>query len=333
MPQQLSSLSRASTLTPTTAALAVLCCLLWAGAYVTGKYAIGTEEAPGFGPFRTAFFRFGLAGVLLGIWGLWRDPTSLKIAREDWPAFGRLALLGMCLTYVFNYPGLDLSSGTAAALIMATEPVWIAILAVLFLRERLTLARLMGIVLGLTGAFLVVLSTQKPDAVGTTAGGKVMLGNILLVLSLLWESGAVLTVKKLTARYKGQAIVTYEFLVGSLMLAPFAAWEMVQRGPLHPAPSAWMSFAYLLVACTLVAYTLWFRLLAQVDASEITVFIFLQPVIGTLIGIFWLHDPFTPVTFAGAALVLAGVWGITRQGQKQEKCETISEIPEIKGKI
>lgn len=293
--------------------LALLCCLLWAGAYVTGKIAIGTTEAPGFGPFRAAFFRFGVAGAILVLWGLWKDAAGLRIAREDWPAFGRLALLGMCLTYTFNYGGLALSTGTAAALIMATEPVWIALLAVLFLKERLTLPRFLGIVLGLTGAVMVVLSTQRTGGGSTPAATQAMMGNLLMVLSLLWEAGAVLTAKRLTARYKGETIVTYEFLLGALMLAPFAAWEMYQRGPLHPTAAAWGSFAYLLIACTLIAYTVWFRLLALTDASELTVFIFLQPVVGTLIGVFLLHDPFSAVTLAGAALVLGGVWGITRQ--------------------
>jgi drug/metabolite transporter (DMT)-like permease len=299
-------------------AIATFCCLLWAGAYVTGKIAIGTPDAPGFGPFRAAFFRFGLAGAVLALWGLWRDPSSLRVRRQDWPAFGRLALLGMCLTYTFNYTGLALSTGTAAALIMATEPVWIAILAVLFLRERLTLNRFLGIVFGLSGAVLVVLSTTKPDAAGSAASpaARVMLGNILMVLSLLWEAGAVLTVKQLTARYSGRTVVTYEFLLGAVMLAPFAAWEQAHSGPLNPTLAAWGSFAYLVTGCTLVAYTLWFKLLETADASEVTVFIFLQPVVGTLLGVALFHDPFTRLTLVGALLVMAALAAIMRQGSR-----------------
>lgn len=294
--------------------LAILCCLLWAGAYVTAKIAVGSPEHPEFGPFRAAFFRFGIAGALLTAWGLWRDPLSLRIARADWPRFGRLALLGMCLTYTFNYGGLALSTGTAAALIMATEPVWIALLAVLFLRETLTPPRFAGIVLGLTGAVLVVLSTQKPGSAGTPAAGAAMLGNLLMVASLLWEAGAVLTVKRLTERYPGRVIVTWEFLIGSVLLAPFAVWEGLRYGPMSPSPAAWGAFAYLLIPCTLIAYTLWFRLLEVADASELSVFIFLQPVLGTLLGVFLLGDPFTRLTGIGAALVLLGVAGITVAG-------------------
>lgn len=302
-----------STLTPMTAMLATFCSLIWSGAQVTGKIAIGTPDAPGFGPFRLAFFRFAIAGALLFLWALWRDPSSLTVQRRDWPIFLRLALLGMGLTYVFNYAGLALSSGTAAALIMASEPVWISVLAMLFLQEKMTVPRLFGIIFGLSGALTVVLTTQKAATGSNTSS---LLGNLMIVLSLLFEAGAVLTVKQLTARYTGRTIVTYEFLIGSLMLAPFAIYETATNGPIHPTTAVWSAFAYLIVACTLVAYPLWFRLLETTDASDVTLFIFLQPVIGTLIGIVLLHEPFSIWTAAGAFLVLLGVWNLTWKGQR-----------------
>ena len=309
-------------------ALAIVCNLFWAGAYVTGKLAIGTPETAGFGPFRAAFFRFGVAGLVLVGWGLLRAPDSLRLRKEDLPAFARLALLGMCLTYVFNYTGLRLSTGTAAALIMVTEPVWIALLAVVFLRERLTVLRGAGVVLGLTGALLVVISTQRPETAGTTAASAVLLGNLLMVASLLWEAGAVLTVKRLAARYSGRVIVTYEFLLGSLLLAPFAAWETWAQGPILPSPAAWGAFLYLVGPCTLFAYTVWFVLLERADASELSIFIFLQPVVATVIGVLR-RDPFTAVTALGAVLVLAGVGAIMRAGARREEGPPVGPLPEM----
>ncbi|MBC8137931.1 MAG: DMT family transporter [Fibrella sp.] len=303
-----------SPLTPRTAMIATFCSLLWSGAYVTGKIAIGTPDEPGFGPFRLAFFRFGIAGVLLAAWLLWRNRSALQVRRDDYGAFFRLALLGMGLTYVFNYGGLALSSGTAAALIMASEPVWIAALAVVFLKERLTVPRLFGIVFGLTGAVTVVLSTQKSGGAGGTFP---LLGNILMVLSLLFEAGAVLTVKRLTQHYSGMTIVTYEFLLGALLLAPFALWETLANGAAHPTVGAWGAFAYLITGCTLLAYPLWFRLLETTDASDVTLFIFLQPVVGTLIGVALLHEPFTAWAAIGAFLVLIGVWNLTASGKRE----------------
>jgi drug/metabolite transporter (DMT)-like permease len=316
MSDELSSGTRpASTLTPVSIGLAILCCLIWAGAYVSGKAAIGTPDAPGLGPFRTAFLRFAIGGGLLALWGWWRDPGSMRIARADWPALGRLALLGLALTYAFNYAGLSLSTSTAAALIVPTEPIWIALLATIFLRERLTPPRLFGIACGVTGTFLVVLSTQKPDAAAPAAHGfgGAMLGSLLMVLSLLWESIGILTAKRLTARYRGRAILAYEFLFGALLLAPLAVWEAHRDGVAVPSTATWAAFAYLLFACTLVAYPLWFRLLETTDASELTLFLFLQPVVGTLIGVAWKGDPFTPVTLLGSLFVLTGMVGILRQ--------------------
>jgi drug/metabolite transporter (DMT)-like permease len=273
--------------------------------------AIGEPGSPGFGPFRAAFLRFLVAGVVLYLWARWREPRDLEVRKADWPVFVRLAALGMGLTYVFNYTGLALSTGTAAALIMATEPVWIALLAVLLLRERLTVSRGLGVALGMAGTVLVVLSTRK--AGGGAAEAAALWGNVLLVLSLLWESFAVLTVKQLTTKYSGRTVVTYEFLIGSAMLLPFALWEQWRTGVFAPSAPAWWAFLYLLVPCTLIAYTLWFRLLETVDAADVTVFIFLQPVVGALLGILWKGDPYTSLTVIGAVLVLSAMGCILYQ--------------------
>lgn len=301
--------------------LAALCSLIWSGAYVTGKMAVGTPDAPGFGPYRTAFFRFAVAGAILALWFLQRNPRALRIAREDWPAVFRLGLLGMCLTYVFNYVGLALSTGTAAALIMPTEPVWIALLAALFLKERLTRGRIFAIIAGLTGTILVVLSTRRPEDAASGKMDGAMLGNLLIVFSLLFESAAVLTAKRLTERYRGPVLVTYEFLTGALMLAPFAVYETWRSGPVASVGEAWGAFFYLLGPCTLFAYTMWFRLLEVADASEVTVFIFLQPVVGTLLGVLWKGDPFTTATLLGAMCVLTGMLGILRPSQPSPERE------------
>ena len=303
-----------SPLSPRTIILAVLCCLLWSGAYVTGKIAVsGPHGDDGFGPFRAAFFRFTVAALALVGWHVWRSPRAFAtIDKSDVPAFLRVGVLGIGLTYTFNYSGLALSTGTAAALIMATAPVWIVVLAVLFLREKMTRARLLGIVAGLTGALIVVVSTQKPGD-GSAAGAAALWGNALMVLSLLWEAGAVLTAKRLMERYPPLLVLTLEFAVGTVCLAPFAWWEAAHSGPLHPHLWAWASLTYLLIGCTLIAYVVWFGLLAVTDASDLTVFIFLQPVVGTLIGVFLLRDHFSTLTFFGAVLVLAALWCITRK--------------------
>ena len=298
-----------STLTPNAAALAALCCVIWSGAYVAGKIAIGTPNEPGFGPYGTSFLRFSLCGILLFLYRRGRYPETMQIARSDWPTLTLQALLSVCLTYAFNYAGLALSNGTAAALIMPSEPVWIAILAVIFLKERLTRPRIIGIVCGLIGTILVVLSTQKPPTMHGTneSGNAALLGNLLMVFSLLFEASGVLIAKRLMRRYRGPSLLTYVFLIGSVMLFPFAAYESLHNGFPHPSPAALWAFLYLLGPCALFAYTLWYRLLETTDASELTIFIFLQPVLGAILGVLWKGDPFNAITFLGATFVLAGM--------------------------
>ena len=69
----------------------------------------------------------------------------------------------------------------------------------------------------------------------------------------------------------------------------------------------WLSVAYLVLPCTVLAYTIWFMILDKRNAGEMSVFLFIQPVVGTLLGVWLLHDPLTAFKIVGAALVLLGI--------------------------
>ena len=265
--------SRTPSLTLRTALLAAFCNVLWAGAYISGKYLIGTPASPGFGPMRAAFLRFAISGAVLWLYLRATKPERLVVQRADYVPMAFIGIFGITLTYLLNYAGLARSAATAAALILSTEPVWVILLAVLFLRERMTLAKAAGIVLGLGGAFLVVLSTgSTTEASAKTA----LIGNALIVASLLVESCGILVIKRLASRYSGFTITVWQFLIGSACLLPFAVGEHLRVGWQTPSPAAWLALGYLVIACTITAYTLWFVLLEKADASRLSIFLFLQ---------------------------------------------------------
>ena len=107
------------------------------------------------------------------------------------------------------------------------------------------------------------------------------------------------------ARYPAVTVSTYQMLTGAVILAPFAAAEMWHTGwrPAWDAASlpAYLSVLYLVLFCTVLAYTVWFLLLDRHSASDLSVFLFVQPVVGALLGVVFRHDPLTRATLAGAA--------------------------------
>jgi drug/metabolite transporter (DMT)-like permease len=281
--------------------------LLWAGSSLAAKIAL--QSVP---PMTLAFTRFSLAALLMYGIALLRK-VDLRVARGDWGAFWGMGVLGLAMTYLLAYQGLRLTTASNFALLHATETVFLSVLAFFFLGEALPRTKLLGICLGLAGVYLIISNGFALPSFSHSA-----LGNLLIALALAFEASSSIVGKNLLARYPPLSVVTYQMLSGSVALAPFAAYEMTHQiaagHPLTlPPPSALWSLLYLIVPCTVLGYLVWFSVLDKCDASEMSVFLFIQPVAGAALGAYFLGDKITLFTVLGAALVLVAVGLVNRR--------------------
>ncbi len=278
--------------------------LLWAGSSLAAKIAL--HSIP---PMTLAFARFSLAALLM--YGLAQlRGVDLRVARRDWGRFWTMGILGLALTYLLSYAGIQRTTASESALIIAAEPVFLGILAYFFLREKLYPMKVAGIAAGLAGAYLIVAHGWKLPRISG-----LVIGDLLIALGLLFEAGSSILGKGLVARYPAISVITYQMTSGAIALAPFAAWELISTSQplvLPPAPALW-SLLYLVIPCTVFAYTVWFTVLDKREAGEMSVFLFVQPVAGAFLGAYFLGDKITGATVAGAVLVLLGVALINRR--------------------
>lgn len=285
--------------------------VLWGGSSLAAKVALGTPAHPHLPPMTLAFMRFSLAALLMYGVALWRR-VDLKVARRDWGRFWAMGVLGLTSAYLLSYLGIQRTAASEAALLIATEPVFLALLSVVFLREALPAVKVGGIAAGLLGVLLIVTNGHWQ---GRVSGA--ILGDILIASGLIFEAFSSLVGKTLVARYPTPSVMTYQMACGAVALAPLAAFEMFgASGPgalTSVPPSAWLSLLYLVLPCTVFAYTVWFSVLETRDASEMSVFLFLQPVVGMLLGAGLLHEGVTPAKVLGALLVLLAVGLINRR--------------------
>ena len=281
--------------------------LLWAGSSLAAKIAL--HSIP---PMTLAFARFSLAALLM--YGLARAlKIDLRVARRDWGMFWAMGILGLALTYLLQYLGLRLTTASNAALLHATETVFLSLLAFLFLREAMPKAKVAGIAVGLAGVYLIIAGGWKlPPFSGLTQG------NLLIALALAFEAASSIVGKGLIARYPIHSVVTYQMLSGAIALAPFSVYELAWRVShghaltLPPAPALW-SLAYLILPCTVFGYMVWFTVLDKREAGEMSVFLFIQPVAGAFLGAYFLGDKITAFTILGASLVLLAVGLVNRR--------------------
>lgn len=278
---------------------------------MAAKLALGTPQHPHLPPMTLAFMRFALAALLMYGLAVWRR-VDLRVARRDWGRFWAMGVLGLTSAYVLSYLGIQRTAASEAALLIATEPVFLALLSVAFLREALPAVKIGGIGAGLAGVLLIVTDGRW----GGHASGA-LLGDILIASGLVLEAFSSIIGKKLVARYPIPAVMTYQMACGAVALAPLAAFEVFHTSPplaLSSVPvSAWLCLLYLVIPCTVFAYTVWFSILETRDASELSVFLFLQPVVGMVLGVWLLHEGLSVPKGLGALLVLLAVGLINRR--------------------
>jgi drug/metabolite transporter (DMT)-like permease len=274
--------------------------VLWGLAYTVAKHALA--ETPS---IVLAFARFALATLLMLPWLLHRGaPQHLRPPTKGHPAL--IGLCGFCLSYLLLYVGISLTTATETAILVNLEAIFTALLGRLLLAERLHARRGVGLALAFAGAMFLL----RPEGNGHAAWPLARtLGNLCIVASVALEALATILSRHLRRTYGAMELLARAVGWGALLLLlPAAAQWMALGRPLawaNPVNAA--EVAYLAGGCTVVAYLVWYRVLARAEAGVAAAFIYLQPLVGVAAGVTLLHEPLRASALAGAALIGCGV--------------------------
>src|SRR5262245_25076941 len=247
-------------------------CLLWASAFSVAKVAV--TDCP---PLLALTVRFLLAAaVVLGASALYGRP--FKLTRRDLLVFSLLGIANQAVYLGLSYLGIRSISSGLTALIVSANPVLTAVLAALFLNERMTLRKAAGLLLGVGGVAFVVESRLAGGVENAAGIGFVVAALISLV------SGTILY-KKLSPTgdlWLGNGV---QSMAAGLAVLPFAfAFESV--GDIVPSWRLLAALAYTALLVSILAYLLWFHLLDVSGATAASAYHFLMPPLGLLFG--WL---------------------------------------------
>ncbi len=251
-------------------------------------------------PFTFAFFRFILAAVvLLGMVRVRR--YRVPIERSDYGRIVGLGALIIFLNQLTYLAGQALTGAGHGALLFATTPIWIFVLAMVHLGERPRWRRSLGIALALAG--VVTIMSTGVEAFGRES----LLGDgIILVSVLAWAYYAILG-KPLATKYGATRVTAYALASGAVLYAPFGLVRAFTFDYGSVPPAAWLSVAYVGLGTSIGSYVLWYWLLKQMEATRVAVFHNVQPVIAIVLAHLFLGEPLGPTFLVGAAVVLTGV--------------------------
>ena len=263
---------------------------LWGGSFLFMRYAV-----PDFGVVPLIWLRVALASVcLLPLLLLKRQFGAM---RQQAGALTVMGLFNSGLPFLLiAWATLSITAGLAS-IMNAMTPVFTALIGALWLGDRLDWRRGLGLLLGLAGVAL--LAADKADFRPGGSGWAI----VAMLLATACYGFAANHTRRYLQGVPALVNATGTQLVSALVLLPPALWSWPER---MPGLGPWLAALVLGVACSALAYLLFFRLIARVGASRAVTVTFLVPVFGTLWGALFLGEPVTASMLAGGAVVLLG---------------------------
>ena len=268
----------------------LLLAAIWGASYLFMRIAVPHVGAEWMAEGRT------LAGGLVMLAYLAATRTMPAVSRH-WRGYLVLGVVAVAIPFWLIGTAVKTIDASTAAILNATSPIFSAIVAAVWIRDRLTVEKVAGIALSMAGIAILVGWTPKP-----MTGEELLACSLSLAACACYGFSSVFT-KVCLKDAPPAALSTASCLVAAAAMAPFTPWQVA----FAPVPaSAWLAILVLGVLCTGFAFILYYRLIADLGPVRATTVTLLIPVFGILWGVLFLGEPLTPGRVAGAATVLLG---------------------------
>jgi drug/metabolite transporter (DMT)-like permease len=278
---------------------------LWGCGFFFGKIALSEM-----GFAHMVLYRFLFAMVALAPLLVTHRPG---LSNKEWVVLLVASFLGVPLQFLLQFYGLSLTTVSHAALMVGTMPVILAVGATLFAHERMDAIGWAALAGSTAGAALIALSGRHHAGPGEAT----LAGDLLVVVSLAIALFWILLNKQLMERHSHIVVTAYGLLLGTMMLL---VWVPVRYG-MPPVTGismkAWAALAASGVLCTATTTLLWNWGMTQVPASQAGVLLNMEPLIGSLLGVFVLGERLGPSAWIGGGLILTAAVTLTTRSKTE----------------
>jgi drug/metabolite transporter (DMT)-like permease len=283
---------------------ALLAVVVWGASFVATKVALQYTS-----PDVVVWLRFAMGVVILGIAVLVRGKFALP-DKWDWMYFALLGFLGITFHQWLQSNGLVTAQATTTAWIVATTPIFMALLGWLALKEKLSWLQVGGIILSTIGVMLVVTRGDLSQLIGGKFG---TLGDFLILISAPnWAVFSILSRRGLK-KYPATLMMFYVMAFG-LFFSSIIFFSQGGIGQIGKIPwDGWVGIAFLGVFCSGLAYIFWYDALQALPAAQTGAFLYLEPVATLIVAALILGEHLFLAAMIGGALILSGVWFVNRK--------------------
>jgi drug/metabolite transporter (DMT)-like permease len=275
--------------------LILLAVIFWGTSFVATKTLLHEIN-----PLTIIILRLIIASILLTAIALsMKRNFSLNLKSHGWIFI--LALVAVFHLWI-QVTGLQFTTAANTGWIIGTAPIFMAIMGLIFFKEKITLIRLLGIILAIFGLLLLF---GKGDI---TRIGLIENKGDLLVLGSAFTWGVYSTVnKKISLSYSPLMTILYLFLMMAIIIVPFNLDQETIDSVLHLSLLGWLMVLFLGLFCSGVSYVIWAQALRDMESAKVGAFLYLEPLVTVVTAWFFLSEEITFLMIISGLLITIGV--------------------------
>jgi len=242
-----------------------------------------------------------------------------KVAKVDLRRMFFAAIFGVALNQILFFEGLNLTTPINASIIMVGTPIFVLLMAHFLIHDKISWPKAIGISLGFAGAAYLILRNGHINLSSETT-----IGNILVFVNAVSYALFLVLVKPLMAFYRPLTVMKWVFTFGMIFVIPVSLKQISEANfsviPFH----IWLSIGYVVLFTTVIAYFLNNYSLRKVSPSVTSSYIYLQPMIATLVAVYSGKDILNLTEIIASSFIFAGVYFVNKTGKSKPKSDSIN---------
>lgn len=282
--------------------------IVWGASFIATKVALAHAS-----PITIVWLRFAMGVVILGVAVVLRRQFALP-NKNEWGYFALLGFLGITFHQWLQSNALVTSEASTTAWIVATTPVFMALLGWLVLKEGLGWVTISGILLAFIGVLVVV---SDGDITSISIGEFGAPGDVLILISAVnWAVFSTLSrrgLKSYPASLMMFYVMSFGWVFTSFLFIPSEGLSEIPRLTVN----GWIAILFLGIFCSGLAYIAWYDALQALSAAQTGVFLYIEPLVAVVVAFFVLGEAITWASLSGGAVILIGVWLVNREPRER----------------
>jgi len=277
----------------------ILTTFFWAGAFIAGKLSV-----PFIPVFTLTFLRFSIATIILYFVVAYKDKSNYKLTKKDIPIFLFTGIIGIFGYHIFFFIALKYTTAINSSLIGATNPIITTILCIIFLKDKITFKRVIGIILSFAGVFLTVTNANFSLMYNISLNK----GDLLMLIAVcMWAAYSVFS-KKFIHKFTPLILTFYSFLFCSVFLVPFVIyerpWLLIKQIPYY----SFLAVIYMSIFASVIGYLVQQISIKHIGPSKTSIFINLVPIFSIILSVSILKENISVIKLFTTLLIITGVY-------------------------